>query len=169
MRKIIFAMMVCVLLMIVGCQEPTTEPEPTPTKEPTVEPTATTEPTAQPTATQPSTDTPGVHRTLSKTTLAPGEEFTYTLKIVPSETITYWLFNDGFPAEVEYVSNDGGSFNERSKEFKEVELSDMSVMEFTVTAKAPATPGSYMFSGQYFFEGDKDGEKITGDEVIEVR
>ncbi len=111
----------------------------------------------------------GVVRTLSKTVVSPGEEFSYTLSIRPGGNITYWLFNDGFPEELEYLSNEGGFFNEDSYEFKEVELKDMSDMEFMVSLKAPQEKGTYTWSGRYFFEGDEDGEPIAGDSQIQVR
>jgi hypothetical protein len=159
MKKVLIATLIVLSLIAIACtQEEGPKSSPGPKAGQTAAPTQT-----------PDQAMSGIRRTLSKTTVSPGEEFEYMLRVMPDDKTTYWLFNDAFPSEVVYISSSKGSFNEKSYDFKEVEINNMSEMEFRVDLKAPEEPGQYMWSGRYYFEGDEDGEPIGGQSYIEVK
>jgi hypothetical protein len=135
---------------------PEVTPEVTPTPEITPEITPTPEPTIEVTPTPEETATPrssGIYRSIDKETAAPSEAITITYEIIVDESVEYYIVDDKMPSELTEITSD--AFISTDKHLKEVIISNPVNRVITVNAKAPITPGAYVFMGEYYFNQEK--------------
>jgi hypothetical protein len=106
---------------------------------------------------------PGISRSFSKTTVAPGESFKLTINVIVAPGQTYYLFDEAVPQGFEVQAE-----HDTKNHIKEIVIQDAASRTYEYTLKAPLAAGTYTFDGEYAVEG-KDLAKITGMTQIVVQ
>lgn len=109
-----------------------------------------------------------VTRTLSKTTIAPGESITVSINVDLTKGETFYVIDEiipqGFTAS--NPSNDGSTTDKGH--VKWVTIQDAKSTTLTYTLTAPQNEGTYHFSGQYGLDGTDEIMGIGGQNTITV-
>jgi len=107
----------------------------------------------------------GITREISKVTVTPGEEVTVNLyvEILPNQT--YYLAEEKVPKEIQVL--DGQP--DKDNVLKIIKIQDVKSTVISYRIKAPDTPGTYTFTGEYAVDGMKDPVEIMGSNTLFVQ
>jgi len=107
----------------------------------------------------------GVTRVIEPATVTAGAQATVKMYVNLGEGQTYYLFEEGVPAE--FVVLDGQP--DAKNKLKHIKIQDAVSTVITYRVTAPSAPGTYTFEGEYAVEGMKDPAPIMGDTAIIVQ
>jgi len=107
----------------------------------------------------------GVTRVFAEDTVSPGAETKIKLYVNLEPEQTYYLFEEGVPKEFQVLDGE----TDPNNKLKQIEIQNAksTVVEYRV--KAPSTPGTYTWTGEYaveFMDGPAD---IMGDTTLTVQ
>jgi len=106
-----------------------------------------------------------VIRSFSKSVVSPGEEIVVIFKVNLLDEQTYYLISEDVPEEFEIVDGEHNQINQ----IRLAVIQDAKSTSYKYVMKAPSEEGSYLFNGEYAFEGMTDASPITGQNEIIVK
>ena len=108
--------------------------------------------------------------TVSRTINIDGNKVNVTLAVEITEGETYYLIDEKYPVDFDYIESSNGGFNlEGSNTIKWVVIAGAQDMEYTYTIEIPeGVDVTNTFNGTYMFEGDVTEKTILGKATVSV-
>jgi predicted thioesterase len=105
----------------------------------------------------------GITRTFEKSAVSPGETIMVKIHITLAPGQSYYLFDEAVPESFEIIGESDGK-----NHIKQIEFQNAKSKVYEYSVKAPAAPGTYVFSGEYGMDGT-DLLAIGGETQLIVR